>query len=232
MTEVCGDDDYDEVSDEMSDVSSVTTKPMASNGDDFRMTTKPTPSNGDDFRMTLLTKASTRNKTVDVRYQPRRSISFDLLRETIVSNVVELTAAQQLSPPTPFADDLITTTITTTTTEVSSATLPRPPSRTTSRSAFSTSSTMQRPLSLAVSESAKNVNSVDENNRRQCRTLPRNCCRAIPPPSQYKGVHFAPGVEHTTDGRTCSQTSTTPPLAIPTEGLPTGPARCVKDDIN
>jgi hypothetical protein len=220
VTEVCGDDDYDEVSDEMSDVSSVTTKPMASNGDDFRMT--------------LLTKASTRNKTVDVRYQPRRSISFDLLRETIVSNVVsnvvELTAAQQLSPPTPFADDLITTTTTTTTTEASSATLPRPPSRTTSRSAFSTSSTMQRPLSLAVSESAKNVNSVDENNRRQCRTLPRKCCQAIPPPPQYKGVHFAPGVDQTTDGRTGLPTSTTPPLAIPTEGLPTGPARYVKDD--
>ena len=71
----------------------------------------------------------------------------------------------------------------------------------------------------------KNIHSSEEaSNRRMCRTLPRNCCRTIPPPPQYKGVHFAPGVEQTTG---CRVIDSEPPgaLSIPTEGLPTGPAR-------
>lgn len=212
VTEVCVDDEYDEVSDDVSDVSSTITS-----------TTSKLTSKNDDVRMSLL-PMNRGNSVIIVerRQQPKRSISFDLLKETIVD---VSTGQQQLSPPTPFADEMSTSTTATTTTTVST-TLPRPPSRTTSRgSSFmvpksSSHQQQQRPLSLAVNESTK---STVEDSRRQCRTLPRNCCRAIPPPPQYKGVHFAPGVEPTTE----TDRSTTPPLVIPTEGLPTGPARFV-----
>ena len=155
--------------------------------------------------------------------QPKRSISFDLLKENLMNNnVTSRQQQQQLSPPTPFADDATTAASASSTMAKASMTLPRPPSRTTSRGASlkSTSQHQQRPLSLAVTDSGKTSLASDDT-RRQCRTLPRNCCRAIPPPPQYKGVHFAPGVEQ----QTGPDRSTTPPLVIPTEGLPTGPAR-------
>ena len=43
--------------------------------------------------------------------------------------------------------------------------------------------------------------------------------RVVPPPPQYKGVHFAPNVEVAKRDKTPS------PEDIPTEGLPTGPAK-------
>ena len=136
-------------------------------------------------RMALLAKSSNRRNS-EIRTQPQRSISFDLLRGTILPNP-DLPNAQQLSPPTPFADDLTNSVDCSTS---SSATLPRPPSRTTSRGISTTTTTTmahQRPLSLAVCDSSKN-NVSKSDNKRKCRTLPRNCCRTIPPPPQYKGT--------------------------------------------
>ncbi len=61
---------------------------------------------------------------------------------------------------------------------------------------------------------------------RQCKTMPRKIRGAVsssktilPPPPQYKGVHFAPEVKEK------EAAAGAEPPAIPLEGLPTGPAR-------
>ena len=49
----------------------------------------------------------------------------------------------------------------------------------------------------------------------------------VPPPAKYKGVHFAPNVEVSKRDKTPSpeESDKAPDIPIPTEGLPTRPAR-------
>ena len=64
-------------------------------------------------------------------------------------------------------------------------------------------------------------------NNRMCKTLPRKVMsnkNTIPPPPQYKGVHFAPSVD-AADKESSGKPTSPPPIPIPTEGLPTRPAR-------
>ena len=70
-------------------------------------------------------------------------------------------------------------------------------------------------------------------NRAQSKTLPRknggsrsnNGSLILPPPPQYKGVHFAPGVsEDDFSGVPLPPIPSGDPMMIPTEGLPTRPA--------
>ena len=51
--------------------------------------------------------------------------------------------------------------------------------------------------------------------------------RVVPPPAKYKGVHFAPNVEVSNRDKTPSpeESDKVPDIPIPTEGLPTRPAR-------
>ena len=51
--------------------------------------------------------------------------------------------------------------------------------------------------------------------------------RVVPPPAKYKGVHFAPNVEVSKRDKTPSpeESDKAPDIPIPTEGLPTRPAR-------
>ena len=51
--------------------------------------------------------------------------------------------------------------------------------------------------------------------------------RVVPPPAKYKAVHFAPNVEVSKRDKTPSpeETDKVPDIPIPTEGLPTRPAR-------
>lgn len=156
--------------------------------------------------------------------RPMRSSSFDMVQSappTIGSAQGRGSAAQglqpqlvALSPPTPFADDSFVSNGG----KDHSSCFRSHNNKCTSRVQGEKAQhpkhfTMKKP-SLASSDSLRTT--------RQCRTMPRKVAkdgsRVLPPPPQYKGVHFAPNVRNNED-------KSSPNFVIPTEGLPTRPAR-------
>ncbi len=107
---------------------------------------------------------------------------------------------------------------------------PSPPPRTTTKKVFHNDITappkpfadMHQYNTLQVSKKQKNNAkkvSPDQNPLQRSRTLPRKSHQSIlPPPPQYKGVHFAPGVPE-------AEEDDEEDFGIPTEGLPKGPAK-------
>ena len=131
-----------------------------------------------------------------------------------------------LSPPTPFADTFLSG---------KSGKKSSSPSSTLEDLQHFT--TLRKPnLKQQHQQTRKSCHTNTSTSARQCRTMPRKGAKAsrlaalspqdsiteeggsgrsiLPPPPQYKGVHFAPGV---------AEGSADPP-PIPTEGLPTRPA--------
>lgn len=107
---------------------------------------------------------------------------------------------------------------------------PSPPPRTTTKKVFHNEITAPPPKpfadmnqynTLQVSKKQKSNNKTDlqdQNQLQRSRTLPRKSQQSIlPPPPQYKGVHFAPGVPEAEEDED--------DFGIPTEGLPKGPAK-------
>lgn len=131
---------------------------------------------------------------------------------------------QQLSPPTPFADDSFV-----------AATLPHLMGK--------NPSSDKCIVTEINSAGVKSLTSPSRPNRPVSRTLPRklhsgNICRhdvnrksltdaTIPPPPQYKGVHFAPSVDSrrkSVEVQSSRRDDDDEELPIPVEGLPTKPA--------
>jgi hypothetical protein len=179
---------------------------------------------GDDIRLAMLNNSSkvaiTSNETFVQLEQmeaqlksppalPRRSTSYDILRKPSSSSSAEVLATSQhqkkstattshkLSPPTPFADDSFV-----------ADTLPhlmakQPPAHSEARFSFVMSKTLPRRLHTPQQQLTRNSR--------------KSLTEAIPPPPQYKGVHFDPHIEE-------RRRSADDEDLIPVEGLPTRPA--------
>jgi hypothetical protein len=178
---------------------------------------------GDDIRLAMLNNSSkvaiTSNETFVQLEQmeaqlksppalPRRSTSYDILRKPSSSSAEVLATSQhqkkstattshKLSPPTPFADDSFV-----------ADTLPhlmakQPPAHSEARFSFVMSKTLPRRLHTPQQQLTRNSR--------------KSLTEAIPPPPQYKGVHFDPHIEE-------RRRSADDEDLIPVEGLPTRPA--------